>query len=78
MKYENDSKADHPAKLREMATDDVLELPVPTEPFQSWSGLVDPVAVIEFSGRQLKRFWSDPEFVRRRETRRINVPFEMP
>lgn len=78
MKYENDSKGSQPAELREMAAQDRLELPVPTEPLQSWRGLVDPVAVIEFSGRQLKRFWSDPEFVRRREARRINVPFEMP
>jgi hypothetical protein len=32
---------------------------------------------LAFSDEQLERFWSDPEFVRRRQARMVNVPFEM-
>ena len=56
---------------------DFLELPVPTEPLKSWRGTVSPDAAIEFSSQQLERFWSNPEFVRRRQARNSSVPFEM-
>lgn len=74
MKYENDSNPERALELRDA---ELLELPVPTEPLKSWRGMVDPDAVLTFSEEQLERFWSDPEFVRRRDAQRINVPFEM-
>ena len=74
MKYENESRDGGGMELRE---GDVFELPMPTEPLKSWRGLVDPDAVLMFSEQQLERFWSDPEFVRRRDAEVVTVPFEM-
>jgi hypothetical protein len=74
MKYENGSNDERPLELRDSG---VLEFPVPTEPLKSWRGMVDPDAVLAFSQEQLERFWSDPEFVRRRADRAVNVPFEL-
>ena len=76
MKYENDSKPDAPLELREHSSER-LDFPVPTEPLVSWRGAVSADAALEFSTQQLERCWSDPEFVRRRQARRINVPFEL-
>jgi hypothetical protein len=77
MKYENDSKGKDPLELREQSSAERLDLPIPTEPLKSWRGLVDPDAMLAFSEEQLERMWSDPEFVRRRQARMVNVPFEM-
>ena len=74
MTYENDSNPERAMELRDA---ELLELPVPAEPLKSWRGMVDPDAVLAFSEQQLERFWSDPEFVRRRDAGRIDVPFEM-
>ena len=74
MKYRNESNEKQPIELNDALG---LELPIPTEPLKSWSGMVDPDAVLAFSDEQLERFWSDPEFVRRRQARMVNVPFEM-
>ena len=63
--------------MPEQAGADRLDLPIPTEPLKSWRGLVDPDAMLLFSEQQLERFWSDPEFARRRDAHVINVPFEM-
>jgi hypothetical protein len=53
-----------------------LELPVPSK-LRSWRGTVDSSAAAQFSETQLARFWSDPEFVRKRNATRITVPFEL-
>lgn len=54
-----------------------LEFPVPTVELKSWRGTFDPAASLAFSETQLARYWSDPEFVRRRREQRVNVPFEL-
>jgi hypothetical protein len=77
MKYESDSKPDAPQELREHSSVEGLDFPVPTEPLVSWRGVVSADAALEFSTQQLERCWSDPEFVRRRQLRRVNVPFEL-
>jgi hypothetical protein len=74
--YNEPSPTSRPEELRETANLD-LELPIPTEPLKSWNGTVDPAAALEFSETQLARFWSNPEFVRRRAANRVNVPFEL-
>jgi hypothetical protein len=74
MKYENDSSEQGGMELRESH---FLELPVPTEPLKSWRGMVDPDAVMAFSQTQLARFWSNPDFVCRRDANNVDVPFEL-
>ena len=73
-RYDEPSRKGKPLELRE--TPD-LDLPIPTEPLRSWRGTVDPAASLAFSETQLVRYWSDPEFVRRRREQRVNVPFEL-
>ena len=74
--YDEPSAANQPMEMREKP-DLHLDLPVPTEPLKSWRGIVDPAAALMFSETQLARFWSNPDFVRRRAANMINVPFEL-
>jgi hypothetical protein len=76
MKYESDSNAE-PRPMHDAASSDWLELPVPTHPLHSWSGSVDPDAVIELSESQLARFWSNPLFVKRRDDCRVVAEFKL-
>ncbi len=62
------------AALREAVPD--LELP-DCRGFSSQRTPVSVDEVIRASELQLARFWSDPEWVRRRDAQRIDVPFEM-
>ena len=65
-----------PNELRETAAYD-LEFPVPTTDLKSWRDMVDPAAALAYSETQLLRFWSNPDFVRRRREQRVEVPFEL-
>jgi hypothetical protein len=77
MNYESDSKPEVPQELRDGSGVKGLDFPVPSEPLVSWRGVVSSDAALEFSTQNLQRCWSDPEFVRRRLLRRVNVPFEL-
>lgn len=74
-KYDAPSAGQSDLELRETAHCDLV-FPVPSG-MKSWRGLVDPGAALAFSQTQLARFWSDPEYVRRREASRVLVPFEL-
>lgn len=73
-KYDEPSNQGSSLEFRESSD---LEFPVPTGKLRSWRGTVDPAASLAYCETQLARYWSDPEFVRRRQEQRVNVPFEL-
>lgn len=74
--YDKQSESSSPSELRETPAYD-LEFPVPATDLKSWRGVSDPAAALAFSETQLARYWSNPDFVRRRREQRIEVPFEL-
>ena len=74
--YDKQLESSRPSELRETPACD-LEFPVPATDLRSWRGTVDPAAALAFSETQLARFWSNPDFARRRREQRVEVPFEL-